>query len=50
MSYNFDSARFIIIIASEKTNREDEWRALESGRLLTGQIIGHSIETSLKEV
>jgi len=48
MSYVADSA--CLVVASEKTNREDKWQVLKSGQLLTGQVFRDNIRTSLQEI
>lgn len=48
MTYIHDSTR--LVIASEKTNREEEWQPLKSGQLITGQIVDGKVEISLEEV
>lgn len=48
MSYLADSAR--LVVASEKTNREEDWEVVKSGQLLTGQIIEDRIKISLHEI
>lgn len=48
MSYLSDPTR--LIVASEKTNHEEKWRALKSGELLTGQTVGGNIEISRQEI
>jgi len=39
-----------LIVSSEKTNREDKWRPLESGRLLTGWLEGNKVRARVSEV
>ena len=48
MSYLFDSKR--LIVSSEKTNREEDWRTIRSGQLLTGEISGDVIELSVRHI
>lgn len=48
MSYLSDSTR--LVVASEKTNCEEEWQVLKSGQLLTGRIVGDNIEIGLQEI
>jgi predicted glutamine amidotransferase len=38
-----------LVVASEKTSREDEWQALENKQLLVGEIAGGKIEIRLRE-
>lgn len=48
MSYILDSEK--LIVASEKTNAEDDWKPLRSGQLLTGQIVDGKIRVHIEEV
>jgi predicted glutamine amidotransferase len=48
MSYLVSPARLVVV--SEKTNREDDWKPLESGQLLTGQIRRKKIDIELQEI
>jgi len=38
-----------LIVASEKTNSEDEWRPIRSGQLVTGQIINGRVRIHIEE-
>ncbi len=48
MVYIHDSTR--LVIASEKTNREEEWKPLKSGQLIVGRIVDGEIKISLEMV
>ncbi|MFQ6095531.1 MAG: class II glutamine amidotransferase [Candidatus Bathyarchaeia archaeon] len=48
MSYIVSSTS--LVVASEKTNREDDWRALESNNLLIGQIVDETISVELQKI
>jgi len=48
MSYSLSKQR--LIIASEKTNREEDWKPLRDGELLTGRIIDDEIAVEIKRV
>jgi hypothetical protein len=37
-------------VASEKTNREDDWKPLETGQLLTGQIMGKNVSVNVRKI
>ena len=48
MSYLLSKER--LVVASEKTNREENWKPLRSGELLTGKMVGDEITVKIKEV
>ena len=48
MVYIHDSTR--LVIASEKTNREEEWKPFKSGQLIVGRIVDGEIKISLEMV
>ena len=39
-----------LIVASEKTNREEDWRPLKNGELLTGRIVDDEITVEIEKV
>jgi predicted glutamine amidotransferase len=39
-----------LIVASEKTNCEDDWKPLETGHLLTGQIMGKNVSINVQKI
>jgi predicted glutamine amidotransferase len=39
-----------LIVASEKTNCEDDWKPLETGQLLTGQIMGKNVSVNVRKI
>ncbi|HIE18305.1 TPA: hypothetical protein EYP75_01120 [Candidatus Bathyarchaeota archaeon] len=48
MSYLLSEER--LIIASEKTNREEDWKPIRNGELLTGRIVDNEIAVEIKRV
>jgi len=48
MSYYVSKEK--LVIASEKTNREEDWRPLRNGQLLTGSIRGNRTEVEMKQL
>jgi len=48
MTYIADSDR--LIVASERTNLEEDWRPLKSGHLITGRIIDGRLSVDLKKI
>ncbi len=39
-----------LIVSSEKTNEEEDWKPLESGHILTGEINGKCVSIKLQEI
>lgn len=48
MSYRFGEEK--LVIASEKTNRAEDWRPLRSGEMLIGRVVGDKIEVEIKRI
>ena len=48
MTYIVDSEK--LVVASEKTNIEEDWKPLRSGQLLTGQMIDGKIKVHIEEI
>lgn len=48
MSYLLEPTR--LVVTSERTNREDRWRPLQSGQLLTGKVSGKTVNVNLQEI
>jgi len=48
MSYSLSKER--LVIASEKTNREEDWKPLRNGELLIGRIVNNEISVEIKRV
>jgi len=48
MSYFLNGEK--LVVASEKTNREEDWKPLRSGELLTGRIVEDEIKVEIKRV
>jgi len=48
MSYLINPER--LVVASEKTNRQDNWKPLKSGQLLVGRIKGNKVSIELQDV
>ena len=48
MSYIFDDKK--LVVASEKTNKTEEWRPLRSGELLIGKVVGDKIDVEIKRI
>ena len=48
MSYSFSKEK--LVVASEKTNREEDWKPLRSGEFLIGRIVGNEIAVEIKKV
>lgn len=48
MSYLISSTT--LVVASEKTNRKDDWKPLESGQLLTGRVRNRKVSIDIAEV
>ncbi len=48
MSYSLSKER--LVVASEKTNREEDWRPLRSGELLVGRRLENEIAVEIKRV
>jgi len=47
MSYSLSKEK--LVIASEKTNRKEDWKPLRSGELLTGRIVENKIMVEIKK-
>jgi len=48
MSYLLSKEK--LVIASEKTNREEDWKPIRNGELLIGRIVGNEITIEIKKV
>jgi predicted glutamine amidotransferase len=48
MSYLVSSTK--IVVVSEKTNQEDDWKSLRSGQLLTAKIEREKVNTEVQEI
>ena len=48
MSYLVSPTR--LVVASEKTNREDDWKPLKTGQLLTGMIMNREVSIEVTEI
>ena len=48
MSYLISPTR--LVVASEKTNRKDNWKSLKSGQFLTGRIMNREVSIDIAEI
>jgi predicted glutamine amidotransferase len=39
-----------LVVVSEKTNSEDDWKPLETGQLLTSQIMGKNVSVDVQKI